>query len=379
MSVFKTDQILRLEVTEDNIHSPSFLAPEMFKGESFDEKCDVYSFGITMWEIMMRSEVYADVKARYSNDRQLLEAVAHPTHPLRPSLTIPDMAQLPRSLSALMTECWHPNPKQRPSFSETNSHSGILSDLTDILDSVVILGSSAREFWEDNFGKKQKVLWSKFVLAFSQQLGFRGGFPAHFSAVLQYLLTKGEDEVSMSNFGELLDHFGPLNKRYGDKYFYDTLSGVAKKLWFFGRMGPVEAAARLLEAPAGTFLVRFSSGVRGNFTITTKRMSKIVVNSVAWSGSGDPVQTNEGAIDTDIIHLKVDHEPFTTKFSIFDRSYSSLDLLIEKEQEILGLIVPCPGSIFSLLMSGQSCNNLAQSDNWMQASPPQLGKRVNSK
>ena len=33
---------------------PQFMAPEMLFGESYDEKADVFSFGVTLWELMTR-------------------------------------------------------------------------------------------------------------------------------------------------------------------------------------------------------------------------------------------------------------------------------------------------------------------------------------
>ena len=40
--------------------SPLYMAPEVFVGE-YDEKCDVYSFGIIMWETITLQQAYQGI------------------------------------------------------------------------------------------------------------------------------------------------------------------------------------------------------------------------------------------------------------------------------------------------------------------------------
>ena len=37
-----------------NLGTPITMAPEIYKGEKYDAKCDIYSFGIIMWQIIAR-------------------------------------------------------------------------------------------------------------------------------------------------------------------------------------------------------------------------------------------------------------------------------------------------------------------------------------
>jgi serine/threonine protein kinase len=40
--------------------TPCWVAPEIFRNEPYDEKVDVYSFGILMWEVLAAKKPYAD-------------------------------------------------------------------------------------------------------------------------------------------------------------------------------------------------------------------------------------------------------------------------------------------------------------------------------
>lgn len=38
----------------DNRGSAAWMAPEVFQGRRYDQKCDVFSFGIFLWEMLAR-------------------------------------------------------------------------------------------------------------------------------------------------------------------------------------------------------------------------------------------------------------------------------------------------------------------------------------
>ena len=84
-----------------------WLAPEIMAEEEYTEKADVFSFGIIVWEILMRMEPYEGMS--------LMEvAIGVMNANLRPS----PLPNCPILLKDMMKACWHPNPDQRPSFSE---------------------------------------------------------------------------------------------------------------------------------------------------------------------------------------------------------------------------------------------------------------------
>lgn len=80
-----------------------WLAPEVINYAHFSKDSDVYAFGIVLWEIFSRLEVYEGYSAA-----QIISKVAH--EGLRPRIQ-------PGSLcGALMAQCWSQNPSERPGF-----------------------------------------------------------------------------------------------------------------------------------------------------------------------------------------------------------------------------------------------------------------------
>ncbi|XP_064553660.1 mitogen-activated protein kinase kinase kinase 7-like [Drosophila montana] len=87
-----------------------YIAPEIFNGKRYTEKCDVYSMGITIWEVLSRKVPYYE-KDDLGNV-QLLRLI---DDDLRPSLN--DLIfECPEQIKTLMLECWDRNPDKRPSM-----------------------------------------------------------------------------------------------------------------------------------------------------------------------------------------------------------------------------------------------------------------------
>ncbi|KAI9219981.1 kinase-like domain-containing protein, partial [Blastocladiella britannica] len=85
----------------------AWMAPERLKiGARFNEKCDVYSFGVTMYEIAARALPF-EGEDPYVLRMSILEGV-------RPE--IPD--ETPPEFRCLMEICWAQDPIVRPGFNE---------------------------------------------------------------------------------------------------------------------------------------------------------------------------------------------------------------------------------------------------------------------
>ncbi|OQR83960.1 protein kinase [Achlya hypogyna] len=85
--------------------SPLWVAPEILQGHRFAEGCDIYSFGIIVWEVASWSEPYPDLSSK-----EVMKNVA--MNGLRP--TLPD--NCPADLGILLTQCWRNAPEERPPF-----------------------------------------------------------------------------------------------------------------------------------------------------------------------------------------------------------------------------------------------------------------------
>jgi serine/threonine protein kinase len=92
-----------------------WLAPEVITHARSSKLSDVYGFGIILWELATREEVYQGLEST-----QIIARVANDN--LRP--------QPPRNCpwKDLMVKCWRENPKDRPSFEEIVIELGTLLD-----------------------------------------------------------------------------------------------------------------------------------------------------------------------------------------------------------------------------------------------------------
>ncbi|GKV18909.1 hypothetical protein SLEP1_g29230 [Rubroshorea leprosula] len=87
-----------------------YMAPEVLNGNPYNRKCDVYSFGICLWEIYCCAMPYPDLSFS-----EVTSAVVRQN--LRPE--IPRCC--PSSLANVMKRCWDANPEKRPEMDEVVS------------------------------------------------------------------------------------------------------------------------------------------------------------------------------------------------------------------------------------------------------------------
>ncbi|KAG6420091.1 hypothetical protein SASPL_116608 [Salvia splendens] len=84
-----------------------YMAPEVLDGKPYNRKCDVYSFGVCLWEIYCCDLPYNDYSFA-----DIMSAVVRQN--LRPE--IPRCC--PSSLASIMKRCWDANPDRRPEMDE---------------------------------------------------------------------------------------------------------------------------------------------------------------------------------------------------------------------------------------------------------------------
>lgn len=115
-------------------------------GKPFNQKADVYSFGMTLWEIVTCKELFP----HHSDYDEFMEAICvKGERPPIPNNSLP-------SLKSLMEDLWDADPDKRPNFEEVNSR------LNEILAEAAIADPKAREFWKKYFLREHHVKWEHF-------------------------------------------------------------------------------------------------------------------------------------------------------------------------------------------------------------------------
>lgn len=95
----------------NNKGSAAWMAPEVFEGSNYSEKCDVFSWAIILWEVITRKKPHDEIGG---SAFCIMWAVHRGTRP-------PLIRDLPRPIETLMTRCWDKEPSLRPSMEEVKN------------------------------------------------------------------------------------------------------------------------------------------------------------------------------------------------------------------------------------------------------------------
>ncbi|XP_020571165.1 serine/threonine-protein kinase EDR1-like [Phalaenopsis equestris] len=87
--------------------TPEWMAPEVLRNEPSNEKCDVYSFGVILWELATLRKPWSGM-----NPMQVVGAVGFQNR----RLEIPN--EIDPLVSRIIWECWQMEPSLRPSFAQ---------------------------------------------------------------------------------------------------------------------------------------------------------------------------------------------------------------------------------------------------------------------
>eukprot|EP01088_Endostelium_zonatum_P019356 TRINITY_DN6649_c0_g1_i2.p1 TRINITY_DN6649_c0_g1~~TRINITY_DN6649_c0_g1_i2.p1 ORF type:complete len:1133 (-),score=354.80 TRINITY_DN6649_c0_g1_i2:85-3483(-) len=254
--------------TTGAVGSPLYMSPEMLCQKDYDEKVDIYSFGILLWELWAQKEPY---EGRFTSLRELAEGVV--LQGIRPNIN--DAGKV---LQELFTKCWGTYPRNRTSFKLIIEEQWIERCVSE---QFLNNDSLAEKFWNENCaeytfdnedgGIKFDMFWSK-LLAF---IGLDEREISDFKTIAaRALFTEGtrmKDKVIIETFAKVLKFFGPLRseRREFGLEFVEGIEDVVSGAWFFGDLDTTATEGKLKGKSPGTFLVRYSS-TAGCFTISRK-------------------------------------------------------------------------------------------------------------
>ncbi|KAH8292881.1 hypothetical protein KR044_002698 [Drosophila immigrans] len=90
----------------NNRGSAAWMAPEVFEGSKYTEKCDIFSWAIVLWEVLSRKQPFKDIDNAYTIQWKIYKAGERP----------PLLDNCPKHIEQLMTACWKTAPEDRPSM-----------------------------------------------------------------------------------------------------------------------------------------------------------------------------------------------------------------------------------------------------------------------
>jgi serine/threonine protein kinase len=341
-----------------------YTSPEVLKNAVFNEKADVYSFGLVLWQILTREHLYPEFKRVKSNEleKKIFDTIVF--NNFRP--TIP--AECPEGFRQLIEDCWASDADQRPQFSQ------IVERIDEAIYSEAIPNKKAREQWLEWFpGRHQvrwKSFWEHFVLACenpsngitppktsssqpstprragtsedssSEETSTEVSEDTEMKLLVHELMSPNEDIVihqvnsgiiHIDQFGNFIQSFGPLHPSHNSAR---CAHSVAKNKWFFGQLS-INQTFNLLNGQApGTYLIRFSLSRRGDYSAS--------------------FVTPSGSIAHQHIDRRVVEEPtLSIKYVIpsTGASYDSLEDLVDDQQY---LRVRCTGWPFAWIFANRT-------------------------
>jgi serine/threonine protein kinase len=108
------------------VGTPLFTAPEIFRGDAYDESVDVYSFGLTILAMAVEESLLDFIGVRWCASfgkkqppKQAMRLITAMTdHGWRPVSADNPVDNVPRSLCAMIEKCCNQDPTLRPRFED---------------------------------------------------------------------------------------------------------------------------------------------------------------------------------------------------------------------------------------------------------------------
>lgn len=235
--------------------SALWMAPEVLLGKALNDRLDVYSYGLVLWEIFMRKEPYGE----YRTIQELRDAVCKNKRPQINTKVIPEV------MATLIRNCWEQEPYLRPTFVE------IIDRLKNCLIEIELVECPLmQQMWKKHFIGETQVPSKMFNHFLCQYFHIPYEQNIQSFKCLDALLTterkKGSDstpQVNIQRLGLLLSWFGPMTgcAWQPDVSLLDRVVAILRHGWFFGDIEREEAESILLEKnQKGSFLVRLNLG-----------------------------------------------------------------------------------------------------------------------
>jgi len=264
-----------------------YMAPEILLKKAFDNRVDVYSFGIILWELLACKRAFPH-HLQHLDINIFINAICNETErpPVPPVENTSSEEWGNPDLNRIIKNSWDENPNVRPDFQE------IYDQLTINIIEGFIDDPWGRSFWIVNFPDSDYVPWNEFINVLYcrktlklddgskvyRGLALKNKNDPHIEKITRCIkillaqisgISKSNfDVVSCESFGKLLKWFGPGIEQQGDgekTTFLERVHFICSRLFFHGFLANSNT---LLQGSHRQFLLRLSP-IPGSFTIQT--------------------------------------------------------------------------------------------------------------
>lgn len=254
--------------------TPVFMPPEILNPAFVGIPCkktDIYSFGITLWELFAGEFAFEE----YRTVDQLTRAVYN-------ECAMPPKHKIPTELRNLVYSCISYDPNQRPEFEQC------VSSIGEIILNHVISDESGIALWNQLGKDTDSFEAKKFLETLYSYFGFN---PSKDLKKYVKTLLSDNDKVNIFNFGKFLLFFGPIVSTAADGSqftFLDRIEKFKSCNFFYPQITTPVAEGKMCTKTNGYFLLRLSTSNPGYFTITRKYQGRVDHLRIKWDN-----KTNE--------------------------------------------------------------------------------------
>ncbi|XP_054267418.1 mitogen-activated protein kinase kinase kinase 7-like [Macrosteles quadrilineatus] len=129
----------------NNKGSAAWMAPEVFESSNYTEKCDVFSWGVILWEVLSRQRPFSDIGG---TAYRIMWAVHKGDRP-------PLIDGCPKPLENLYTRCWDKNASIRPSMDEVVRIMSVIYTFVSGYDQPLQFDDDAYSFYTDDEAEEE--------------------------------------------------------------------------------------------------------------------------------------------------------------------------------------------------------------------------------
>ncbi|RHZ89510.1 hypothetical protein Glove_13g247 [Diversispora epigaea] len=155
-----------------------YMAPELFKNQSYSYASDIYSFGMIMWQLTSGHRPFHD---REHGPKLILDILDGK----RPEIT----EDTPECWTNLMKRCWHPDPSQRPTIQE-------ISELSKEFRGYCSEDFTKKHYSEFNEAEKKRLEMVKSKKPFVKNPGYGHPNSRYYSTSLNSMLEPINSTIS---------------------------------------------------------------------------------------------------------------------------------------------------------------------------------------